>query len=116
MGSSWPWPEGVATVTVFGADGRTVRQGSVGDGVKHALTTLSGRVWIGYVDEGVYGRDLVAHHGIARLTADLEPDWMYPFDAEIGQVHDCYSLNVDAETAWSCYYSGFPSCACPTGK
>lgn len=94
--------------TVFGADGVAVRQGSVGDGVNHVLTTPSGRVWIGYFDEGIYGRDPVAHHGITRFTADLEPDWLYPFDAEVGQVHDCYSLNVDVETAWSCFYSGFP--------
>jgi hypothetical protein len=85
--------------TMFGADGVAVRQGSVGDGVNHVLTTPSGRVWIGYFDEGVHGRDQVAHHGIARFATDLEPDWLYPFDAEVGQVHDCYSLNVDAETA-----------------
>jgi hypothetical protein len=94
--------------TVFDADGEVVRRGNVRDGIEHVLTTPAGNIWIGYFDEGVYGGDSLAHHGIVRFTADLEPDWMYPFDTGFGPIDDCYSLNVEAETAWSCYYSGFP--------
>jgi hypothetical protein len=93
---------------VFDADGEPVRRGNVRDGIEHLLTTPAGRIWIGYFDEGVYGGDSVAHHGIVRFTTDLEPDWVYPFDTSFGPVDDCYSLNVEAETAWSCYYGDFP--------
>jgi hypothetical protein len=93
---------------VFNADGEPVRRCSVGDGIEHVLTTPSGRVWIGYFDEGVYGGDPVTQRGIVRFNADLEPEWKFPYDAGLGPVDDCYSLNVDAETAWSCYYSSFP--------
>ena len=111
-----PLPDGHAlgvaarggAAAVFDADGEPVRQADVGDGVEHVRTTRTGRCWIGYFDEGVYGGDPVAHHGIVRFTDELEPDWMYPFDTGFGPVDDCYALNVDGETAWSCYYSGFP--------
>ncbi len=96
------------TATIFDADGRPSRRGSVGDGIEHMLTTPEGRVWIGYFDEGVYGGDPVSHHGIVRYTADLEPEWMYPFDTGLGPVDDCYALNAEGETAWSCYYNAFP--------
>ncbi|PMR60810.1 hypothetical protein C1A38_11990 [Verrucosispora sp. ts21] len=91
---------------VFDADGTPVLQGDVGDGIEHALTTPTGQLWIGYFDEGVYGGG--SPHGIVRLTAGLEPNWGYPFGVEFGPIDDCYSLNVEGETAWACYYSSFP--------
>ncbi|WP_130335422.1 hypothetical protein [Micromonospora kangleipakensis] len=104
------------TAVIYDADGVPLRRGSVSDGIEHVLTTPAGRVWIGYFDEGVYGNDPVGHHGIVRYAADLEPDWMYPYDTGFGPVDDCYTLNVEGETAWSCYYSGFRSYGCPTGR
>jgi hypothetical protein len=93
---------------IFDVDGAPLRRGRVSDGIEHVLTSAAGNVWIGYFDEGVYGNDPAGHHGIVRYTADLEPDWMYPYDTGFGPVDDCYTLNVEGETAWSCYYSGFP--------
>lgn len=94
--------------TIFDADGVPAQCGNVRDGIEHIMTTPSGAIWIGYFDEGVYGDDPVAHHGIVRFTPDLEPDWTFPFDTGFGPVDDCYALNVAGEAAWSCYYSGFP--------
>ncbi|GAA3198635.1 hypothetical protein ACFO1B_02180 [Dactylosporangium siamense] len=93
---------------IFDGDGVRLRRARVSDGIEHVLTTPSGRVWIGYFDEGVYGGDPVAHHGIVRYDADLETEWLFPFDTGFGAVDDCYALNVDGEDAWSCYYSDFP--------
>jgi hypothetical protein len=92
----------------FDADGVPVRAGSVGDGIEHMLTTPTGRVWIGYFDEGVYGDDPVAQHGIARFNRDLTAEWVYPDGTGFDQVDDCYSLNVVGETAWACFYDSFP--------
>jgi hypothetical protein len=93
---------------IFDADGELVRQGRLGDAINHVLTTPSGHVWAGYFDEGIFGADPLAHRGIARYTPELEPDWRYPTDPQVGPVDDCYTLNVDGEDAWSCYYSDFP--------
>lgn len=95
------------TAVVFDADGQPVHQGNLGDGIEHVRTTPAGQVWVGYFDEGVYGNDPVAHHGIVRFTDDLQPDWTYPFDSGFGPVDDCYALTIDGETAWSCYYNSF---------
>ncbi|MFG2039114.1 hypothetical protein [Dactylosporangium sp. NPDC048998] len=111
-----PLPDGrtlvVATrggrAIVFDADGTPVLQGDVGDGIEHALTTLTGQVWVGYFDEGVFGGGPFGPHSIVRFTADLEPDWRYPGEAGFGPIDDCYSLNVEGETAWACYHSSFP--------
>jgi hypothetical protein len=92
----------------FDSAGTPVRKGDLRDGIQHMLTTPTGQVWVGYFDEGVYGDDPVAHHGIVRFSDQLEPDWTYPFDIGFGPVDDCYALNVDGETAWSCYYNAFP--------
>ena len=99
---------GGANALVFDAAGQRISQARVGDGIEHVLTTPTGRIWVGYFDEGVFGDDPVAHHGIVRFSDGLEPDWTYPFDAGYGSVDDCYALNVDQETAWAYYYSDFP--------
>jgi hypothetical protein len=93
--------------TVFDSDGGPVCHGDIRGGIEHIRTTSAGRIWVGYFDEGVYGDDPVAHHGIVRFTCDLQPEWMYPFDSEFGPVDDCYALNVVGETAWACYYNSF---------
>jgi len=99
---------GTDNAMVFDANGQQAGQGNLRDGIAHMRTTASGRIWVGYFDEGVYGDDPVAHHGIVRYDNAFEPEWRYPFDIEVGLIDDCYALNVDGETAWSCFYSGFP--------
>ena len=32
----------------------------------------------------------------------------YAYDSAFGVIDDCYALNIDGETAWTCYYSDFP--------
>jgi hypothetical protein len=93
---------------IFDADGRQVAECDFGDGIQHVFTTTSGLVWVGYFDEGVYGDNPVAHHGIVCFTAAGDPVWTYPFDTGFGVVDDCYALNVAGETAWSSYYNSFP--------
>lgn len=99
---------GAPNAVVYDTSGQPVARGRLGDGIEHVQTTPTGRIWVGYFDEGVYGDDPIAHHGIARFTADLTPEWTYPYDTGHGIVDDCYALNVDGETAWAYYYSDFP--------
>jgi hypothetical protein len=46
-------------------------------------------------------------HGLARFTPDLTPDWLYPFNAGLPPVDDCYVLNLNAEQALACPYNAF---------
>ncbi|WP_433890553.1 hypothetical protein [Streptomyces sp. CA-111067] len=83
------------------------------------LTTPTGHIWVGYFDEGVYGnygwgdsgapRPMGAS-GLVRFAPDLRMDWHFPWEAGLsrGAISDCYALNVDGETAWTCYYTDFP--------
>jgi hypothetical protein len=102
---------------VYDADGRFVADGILGDGINHVLTTGSGQIWVGYSDEGVFGNfgwgregpSPVGACGLARFTPDLRQDWQFPRGADgLDSICDCYALNLDGETAWTCYYTGFP--------
>ncbi|MGW0216281.1 hypothetical protein ACWDXH_18010 [Micromonospora chokoriensis] len=96
---------------IVDADGRTVRRGTLGDGIGHVHTTRSGKIWVGYFDEGVFGHSNgsppLGAPGIVRFTSRLVPEWRFP-DGEVDPIHDCYALNVTGETAWTTYYSDFP--------
>jgi len=47
--------------------------------------------------------------GLTRFSADLQPVWRYPPAGHPhGSISDCYALNVDRDTAWTCYYTDFP--------
>jgi hypothetical protein len=104
---------GEHNAVVYDGEGAVERTGSLGDGVAHVLTTAEGAVWVGYAEEGVLGSRLpvtvtpVGAPGIVRFDADLSPQWNYD-GREWGRVDDCYALNVDGDTVWTCYYSRFP--------
>jgi len=40
---------------VLNPDGSVARRAVLGDGIGHVLATDSGKIWVGYFDEGVYG-------------------------------------------------------------
>ena len=93
---------------VFSVKGSLQAEGYVGDGIEHVATNRSGFIWIGYFDEGIFGRGEYGPHGIVRLNDDLTLDWMYPITGSDHQISDCYTLNVDGDSAMSCFYTEFP--------
>ncbi|WP_193614497.1 hypothetical protein [Nocardioides lijunqiniae] len=114
--SAWT-PEGVEpNALVFDDTGGLLQEACVGDGIEHAQTTPSGRLWLGFSDEGVFGNMGWGSHsgppplgrsGIVRCGADLSPQWTFPTSGP-PPVDACYALNVDGEIGWAYYYSGFP--------
>jgi hypothetical protein len=112
-------PEGAdRNAIVYDADGTVLAEEVLGDGISHVLADSSGRVWVGYFDEGVYGNygwgkgtesEPVGSCGLVRFSTDLQPEWRYPSaTSPFGFINDCYALNVDHSRAWACYDSGFP--------
>ncbi|MBQ0893120.1 hypothetical protein KBX37_08405 [Micromonospora sp. U56] len=91
---------------VWTSSGELRHRGYIGDGIEELLTTPAGKVWAGYFDEAMGGSGPEGH-GLARFREDLTADWLYPLDAELPYISDCYSLNVEGETAYFCPYSGF---------
>jgi len=101
---------------VLDPEGNTTVTGTLGDGIEEVLTTPAGQIWVGYFDEGVFGNygwggpgpEPIGSAGIVRFGLDLTATWRYPHGAAGGGVFDAYALNVEEETAWSCYYADFP--------
>jgi hypothetical protein len=91
---------------VWSGDGELLADGHVGDAIEDMLTTPSGDLWVGYFDEAMSGTGPQTH-GLARFEANLQVEWVYPFDAGLPVVFDCYTLNVADESATICPYTDF---------
>lgn len=63
-------------------------------------------MWVSYFDEAMSGSGPQTH-GLARFTQDLVPNWLYPCDAGLPFILDCYALNVQGERAHCCAYTEF---------
>jgi hypothetical protein len=119
VGARSRWhPEGPdRNAVVYEAGGHVLAEEVLGDGIGHVLADSTGHVWVGYYDEGVFGNYGWGHPGpppvgacgLIRFAPDLSPAWRYPSaDNPFQPIDDCYALNVDGTTAWTCYYSAFP--------
>lgn len=113
-------PEGPdRNAIVYDASGTVLREETLGDGIEHVQTTSRGETWVGYFDEGVLGnfgwgepdgQAPVGAPGLIRFSPGLTAEWRHPAYGEDpwGGISDCYALNVDGDTAWTCYYTDFP--------
>lgn len=109
---------------IVGPDGTHRRSGSLGDGIEDIQITPSGRIIVGYFDEGVFGGNYgwagatgeipIGVLGLVEFDADLSQVWSYPpswrasDESTLPPIADAYTLNVVGETVWACIYMGFP--------
>lgn len=100
---------------VYGAAGEVVRSACLGDGISQVATTASGRIWVGYFDEGVFGNfgwggvgaEPIGAAGWNGFDASLERVWTHP-DPEEGEIADCYALTTSGEDCLVCPYTDWP--------
>lgn len=102
---------------VYSKEGTLEAAWCFGDGISDVQVDASGRAWVSYFDEGVFGNfgwgtgkgpvpigesGLVAFDTTsgARVFAYEAPDAAGPID-------DCYALSVSGEETWAYYYSDF---------
>ncbi len=96
---------------VFDLEGTGVASFHVGDGVQFIQTDSSGRIWVGYFDEGVFGRGEFSPGGLDCF--DSEGHCLFQFNevAESWQlpcIDECYALNVVADgNVWAYCYSSY---------
>ncbi|MEV0675896.1 hypothetical protein AB0I60_05160 [Actinosynnema sp. NPDC050436] len=120
VGARCRWrPEGPdRNAIVYDSDGAVLAEHTFGDGIEHVQATARGEIWVGYFDEGIFGNfgwgdegsEPLGSYGLTRFSAAFAQDWRYPSQAARtwGGISDCYALNVDGDTAWTCYYTDFP--------
>lgn len=91
--------------------GQTKRTLDLGDAIRDVQTTASGRIWVSYFDEGVFGTG-IGQNGLVCFNSLGRPIFKYAEFAEQHQlpfIHDCYAMNVAGEEEiWISYYSDFP--------
>jgi len=115
---------------VYGDTGSLLRSFYAGDGIVHMLTTNSGHIWLGYIDEGVFNYDdelgpsglvCLDDHGIPvfRFNDSIEQSAVItePGTAHDMMIADCYALNVGSdEIVWASYYTEFPLARIKNGQ
>jgi hypothetical protein len=91
-------------------NGHPVRTLDLGDASEHVQTTPDGHIWVGYFDEGVYGRG-IGSAGLVCFESSGTPVFKYDEFArqhDIPCIDDCYTLNVSDSAVWLSYYADFP--------
>ncbi len=116
---------------VFTSEGTLRCRFLLGDGIATVQTTSTGHIWVGYLDEGIYGRygwgssrrvrrlngqgvRLRGSDGqeVAPIGAGGVREWdstgralyRYPAEQHSAMMADCYALNVVADTTVMLYY------------
>ncbi len=93
-----------SNASVWDHEGTRIVEGNLGDAIAHVLATPAGQIWIGYHDEA-NGPPSGPPSGIARFNPDLAESWRYRAGSGMPEHFDCYSLNVEDETATSYAYA-----------
>lgn len=98
---------GDRNAVVFDRDGGRTGDFAVGDGVRWVHAAASGDIWVGYFDEGIFGRHPISGPGIVRFGLDGEIT--YRFEPLPGRdiIADCYAMCTDGDLLWAYYYSDF---------
>jgi hypothetical protein len=83
----------------------------LGDGSQDLQTTLDGKIWVSYFDEGVFGGG-IGNQGLVCFDAAGVPVFRFAEFAEkhgLPMIYDCYAMNVASENEiWLNYYTDFP--------
>jgi hypothetical protein len=104
---------------VYDDGGRHVRSFYAGDGILDVQTTLDGRIWVSYFDEGVLGSTNLGGSGLVCLDnrGQCIFDYTTLVGADVPSIVDCYALNVCSDRElWLCYYADFPLIRLIDGK
>ena len=82
-------------------------------GIEDVQVTESGIIWTSYFDEGVFGNrgwnDPIGKNGLVAWNGLGEKIYEFLPTTELGEICDCYALNVISDReVWLYYYTEFP--------
>lgn len=99
---------------IYAPDGTEQQAMQLGDGLSTLLCSPDRTFWVGYFDEGVFGRPNadgrwpVSSGGIVRFDGVGTPLWSFNGDAHVEYaVDDCYAMTLAGDVLWTCFYSDF---------
>ncbi|WP_246667317.1 hypothetical protein [Bradyrhizobium macuxiense] len=90
----------------------------LGDGISAVQVDDLGRIWVGYLDEGVFGNfgwgfrvgpKPIGAAGLVCFSDIGEKVWEFPTESSYS-IADCYALNVSGADATAFFYTEFPIC------
>jgi hypothetical protein len=97
--------------TIYDSQGNVRSTLDLGDASEDLQTTAQDRIWVSYLDEGVYGGGL-GTQGLICFDGAGTPIFKYMEFAEkngLPPIDDCYAMNVAGNgDVWLNYYSNFP--------
>jgi hypothetical protein len=96
---------------VYDAHGHRLRSFPAGDGINDVQTTLDGRIWVSYFDEGVFGDTTLGSSGLVCLDDRGQCRFRFSdlVSPDVPYIADCYALNVASDAdVWAYYYTDFP--------
>lgn len=115
---------GEPNARVFAPDGALLARFTLGDGIEHIAIDSADRIWVGWFDEGMFGKGWSvpgmewppSSNGVACFAPDGSvvdvPLW--PKDA--GIIADCYALTPAGSGVWTSPYMDFPLVRFVPGK
>lgn len=93
---------------VIDAEGTTVREFLLGDGIQDVQVTEDGTIWTGYFDEGVFGNYGWGEPVGAQGLIAWDDQGNKRFENQAADIADCYALNVvNEQEVWFYYYADF---------
>jgi len=96
-------------VSIFNPDGSRAENFAVGDGVGPIVCLPDGRLWVGYIDQGVFGDPRRKHPASSGLAAfDINGACVGRFVHQEYAICDCYALGATGTVVWACTYTDFP--------
>lgn len=100
---------------ILSPDGSLLTRFMLGDGIEHVAIDDLDRIWVGWFDEGIFGRGWSvpgmewppSSNGVACFTPDGSIVAVPTWPEEAGLIDDCYALTPAASGAWVCAYTDF---------
>lgn len=90
----------------------------LGDGIADLAIDALGRIWVGYIDEGVFGNFGWSHPGppgpgqggLVCFNDRGEALWCFNRADGEAAIDECYAMNATRDEIWIYYYSDFKIC------
>ena len=111
LGQDWLLVDGRGGhARVHNTNGSLLQTLDLGDAIENLQTTKDGLIWVGYFDEGVFGKD-IGNNGLVCFDSKGMPKFLYgelALSVGLPPIYDCYALNVCEDRVWLSYYNEFP--------